>query len=158
MGFSSGYLTPREKTVWDLRRRNTQSEIGRLLGISRQAAHKALELIDVKVERAFSEAAEMNGLEVRSVNLVDGVMEAYSPVYETPVFVSLSKVNGLRIWYMHEGDCGSCAGERGCRSFLEAEAAERDIQLSEEDLRSPPTQLALKVFGKYLGGIKGGEG
>jgi hypothetical protein len=152
MGFSSGYLTPREKSVWDLRRKgNTQSEIGRLLGISRQAAHRALGLIDVKVERAFSEAAETNGLEVRSMNIVDGIMEAYSPVYETPVFVSFSRANGLRIWYLHEGDCGSCSKERSCMSFLEAEAAERGIQLSEEDHRSPPTQLALKVFGRYLG-------
>lgn len=153
MSFSTGYLTTRETNVWDLRRRrHSQSEIGRLLGTSRQAAHKALNHIDTKVEQAFREAATTNNLEVRSVNLVDGIMGAYSPVHRLPVFVSLSRVNGLKVWYMHEGECGSCAHERGCRSYLEKEAAERGAELSQEDRRLPPTQLALKVFQRYLGG------
>ena len=152
MSFSQAYLTQRETSVWDLRRKNnTQSEIGRLMGFSRQASHHALELIDTKVEKAFKEAASTNGLEVRSVNLVDGIMEAYSPVHRVPVLVSLSRANGLRVWYMHEGECGICQYEKGCRSFLEKEAAERGIDLSDEDLSQLPTQLALIVFGKYLG-------
>jgi hypothetical protein len=153
MSFSTAYLTPRETSVWDLRRRkNTQSEIGRLMGFSRQASHHALELIDEKVEKAFDEAASTNGLEVKNVNLVDGIMEAYSPVHKVPVFVSLSRANGLRVWYMHEGECNTCQHEKGCRSFLEKEAAERGIDLHEENMDQPPTQLALTIFGRYLGG------
>ena len=152
MSFSTAYLTPRETSVWDLRRKKySQSEIGRLMGFSRQASHHALELIDDKVEKAFEEAASTNGLEVKRVNLLDGIMEAYSPVHKVPVFVSLSRANGLRVWYMHEGECGVCQHEVGCRSFLKKEAAERDIELNEEDLEQPPTQLALKVFERYLG-------
>jgi hypothetical protein len=152
MSFSTAYLTPRETSVWDLRRRkNSQSEIGRLMGFSRQASHHALELIDEKVEKAFEEAASTNGLEVKRVNLVDGIMEAYSPVHRVPIFASLSRANGLRVWYMHEGECGKCQHEKGCRSFLEKEATERSIDLSYEELSQPPTQLALRVFGKYLG-------
>jgi hypothetical protein len=153
MSFSTAYLTPRETSVWDLRRRkNTQSEIGRLMGFSRQASHHTLEIIDEKVEKAFEEAASTNGLEVKRVNLVDGIMEAYSPVHKLPVFVSLSRANGLRVWYIHEGECGACQHEKGCRSFLEKEAAERGIDLHEEDVDQPPTQLALTIFGRYLGG------
>jgi hypothetical protein len=152
MSFSKAYLTPRETSVWDLRRRkNSQSEIGRLMGFSRQASHHTLELIDGKVEKAFEEAASTNGLEVKRVNLVDGIMEAYSPVHKVPVFVSLSRANGLRVWYMHEGDCGVCQYEKGCRSFLEKEASERDLEISNEDLDLTPTKLALRVFGRYLG-------
>jgi hypothetical protein len=152
MSFSTAYLTPRETSVWDLRRRkNTQSEIGRLMGFSRQASHRALELIDIKVEKAFEEAASTNGLDVRKVNLVDGIMEAYSPVHKVPVFVSLSRANGLRVWYMHEGECGICHHEKDCRTFLEKEATERGIDLSNEDLSQPPTQLALRIFGRYIG-------
>jgi hypothetical protein len=152
MSFSTAYLTSRETSIWDLRRRkNSQSEIGRLLGFSRQASHHALELVDAKVEKAFEEAASTNGLEVKRMNIVDGIMEAYSPVHRVPVFVSLSRVNGLRVWYMHEGECGSCQHENSCRDFLQKEAAERDIKLSREDLGEPPTQLALRVFGAYLG-------
>ena len=98
MSFSTAYLTLRETSVWDLRRKNkTQAEIGRLLGFTRQASNKALDLIDTKIERAFNEAAVSNNLEVRSINLVDGIMEAYSPVHRMSVFVSLSRVNGLRV-------------------------------------------------------------
>ena len=152
MSFSTAYLTPRETSVWDLRRRkNTQSEIGRLMGFSRQASHHALELIDSKVEKAFEEAASTNALVIKRVNLVDGIMEAYSPVYKVPVFVSLSRANGLRVWYMHEGECGICQHEKGCRTFLEKEAAERDIDLGNDDLSQAPTQLALRIFGRYIG-------
>ena len=152
MSFSTAYLTPRETSVWDLRRRkNTQSEIGRLMGFSRQASHHALELIDSKVEKAFEEAASTNALVIKRVNLVDGIMEAYRPVYKVPVFVSLSRANGLRVWYMHEGECGICQHEKGCRTFLEKEASERGIDLGNDDLSQAPTQLALRIFGRYIG-------
>jgi hypothetical protein len=157
MSFSTAYLTPRETNVWDLRRKkNTQAEIGRLLGTTRQASHRALDMIDEKIDRAFNEAAASNNLEIRSINLVEGIMEAFSPVHRMPVFVSLSRVNGLRVWYMHEGECGTCSEEGSCRRYLEAEAAERVIDLSWGDRGLPPTKLAVKVFSRYLDG--GGVG
>ncbi|MCX6654350.1 MAG: hypothetical protein NTY03_04420 [Candidatus Bathyarchaeota archaeon] len=147
MSFSTAYLTIRETSIWDLRRRsNSQSEIGRLLGISRQAAHKSLSQIDEKVEHAFREAAKTNNLEIKSINLVDGIMESYSPIHKLPVFVSFSRINGLRVWYMHEGNCSSCGYEAACRTFLEREAEERSITLGGYEKGLPPTQLALKVF------------
>ena len=151
MSFSTAYMTLRETTVWDLRRRkNSQAEIGRILGTTRQASHRAFDLIDEKLGRAFREAATSNHLEVKRVNLVDGIMEAYSPVHRMPVFVSLSKANGLRVWYMHEGECASCIEEPGCRKYLEAEASERGIEISRDDWALPPTRLALRIFGRYL--------
>jgi predicted transcriptional regulator len=157
MSFSTAYLTIRETSIWDLRRKsNSQSEIGRLLGISRQAAHKSLSQIDEKVEQAFREAAKTNNLEIKSINLVEGIMESYSPIHKLPVFVSFSRVNGLRVWYMHEGNCGSCGYEAECRSYLEKEAEERIITLSGAEKELPPTQLALKFFNKVMGVEKDG--
>lgn len=152
MTFRAGYLTSRETGIWDLRRKGLgQSEIGRRLEISRQAVHKALSVIDSKVERALTEAAEVNMLDIISINLVDGVMEAHSPAYDIPVVVSLSEANGLRVWYLYEGKCASCGLERSCRRMLEAEARERGIDLSEADRRMPPTRLALRVFSRFMG-------
>ncbi len=152
MSFSTAYMTPRETTVWDLRRRKTsQAEIGRLLGTTRQASHRTFDIIDEKLSRAFKEAATSNHLEVKRISLVDGIMEAYSPVHRMPVFVSVSKINGLMVWYMHEGECGSCPEEPGCRKYLEAEASERGIELTSVDFKIPPTELAIKIFGRYLG-------
>jgi hypothetical protein len=143
-------LTPREASIWDLRRRqHTQSDIGRELGVSRQAVHKAYQIIDGKVEQAFMEAAETNNLVVKTINLVDGVMEAHSPAHNIPVIVSLSKVNGLKVWYLYEGNCGTCNLESSCRGILEAEAQERGIPLTATDQLKPPTQLALDLFGRY---------
>ncbi|UCD44149.1 MAG: hypothetical protein JSV27_08395 [Candidatus Bathyarchaeota archaeon] len=152
LAFKYCYLTGREIRLWGLRRRElTQSQIGRILGISRQAVHKAYPLIDSKVERAFKEAAETGNLEIRSINLVDGVMEAYSVAQDIQVFVSMSNANGLKIWYLYEGNCGQCKLERSCRRALEAEAEERGIPLSDQDRRDAPTRLALRIFSRYMG-------
>ena len=150
MTFRVGYLTLRESNIWDLRRRDhSQSEIGRELGVSRQAVHKTYQIIDGKVEHAFMEAAETNNLMVKTINLVEGVMEAHSPAHNIPVIVSLSKVNGLKVWYLYEGNCGTCNLESSCRSTLEAEAEERGVKLTAVDQLKPPTQIALDLFGRY---------
>jgi len=150
--FKVGYLTPREANIWDLRRRDlSQSDIGRELGVSRQAVHKAYHIIDGKVEQAFLEAAETNKLVVKTINLVEGVMEAHSPAYHLPVLVSLSKRNGLKVWYLYEGNCGSCSLESSCRTILESEAEERGIELNALHQLMPPTQLAIEILGRYLG-------
>jgi hypothetical protein len=155
MSFSTAYLTIREIGIWDLRRQHkTQAEIGRLLGFTRQASNRAFDVIDTKIDKAFNEAALSNSLMVRSINLIDGIMEAYSPIHKMQVLVSMSRINGLRIWYMHEGHCDSCSEEKSCRKFLEAEASERGVELAKEDWGLPPTLLVLKVFSKYLGGSK----
>lgn len=157
MSFRTAYLTGRETGIWDLRRRKlSQSEIGRRLGISRQAVNKSLNLIDSKVEQVFSEVIEANNLEARSMNLVDGVMEAYSPAYRVPVIVSLSNINGVKVWYLYEGNCGSCNRARSCRKMLDDEADEREIELTRDERRLQPTELALKIFLRYVGGASGG--
>lgn len=151
MTFVSGYLTDREKRIWAFRRRSIRnSEIGRCLDISRQAVHSALSIIDSKVEKALMEAAEANMLEIRSLNLVDGVMEAYSPAHQIPVLVSLSNVNGLKIWYLYEGNCSRCSRVKTCRTMFEAEAMERGVALTKDDRSLPPTQLAVKIFSRYM--------
>ncbi|MCW4048955.1 MAG: hypothetical protein NWE89_04385 [Candidatus Bathyarchaeota archaeon] len=148
MTFRVGYLTPRETDIWALRRqRNSQSQISRMMGVSRQAIHKAYQIIDQKVEQAFLEAAEANNLDARTINLVEGVMEAYSPAHKLPVIVSFSKINGVKIWYLYEGRCGECHLESSCRKILENEADERGVRLTTADKLIPPTQLALKIFG-----------
>ena len=157
MAFSTGYMTGRETDIWSLRRKRlNQSEIGRCLGITRQAVHKALGVINSKVERALTEAAETNRLEVRSIDLVEGIMEAYSPAYRIPVVVSLSRANGLKVWHLYEGDCASCGYERSCRRILLAEAEERGVELTGGDRKIPPTHLALKIFSRYLEGAGDG--
>lgn len=151
LSFSGGYLTARETDIWDLRRRdNSQSEIGRMLGVSRQAIHKAVQNIDDKVEQAFLEAAETNKLDIMKMDMVDGIMEAYSPAHQLAVIVSLSKVNGLKIWYLYDVNCQKCKHEKLCRVTLEDEARERSLDLSPSDKLLTPSQLAIKIFKRYM--------
>ncbi len=89
------------------------------------------------------------------MNLVDGVMEAYSPAYRVQVIVSLSSVNGVRVWYLYEGNCGSCGRARSCRKMLEDEADERGIELASDERGIQPTELALNIFSRYIGGASG---
>lgn len=117
------------------------------MGVTRQAIHKAYQIIDQKVEQAFMEAAEANNLEPRVINLVEGIMEAYSPAHKIPVIVSFSKVNGLKVWYLYEGNCEACHLESSCRRLLMNEAEERGVELKVVDELRKPTDLALKVFG-----------
>jgi hypothetical protein len=149
MTFSTSYLTNREINIWNLRRnKHSQTEIGKLLGMTRQAAYRALGIIDTKVERSFTEVAVTNNLVVKHIYIEDGLMEAYSPVHNIPVFVTLSKSNGLKVWYVHEGNCSECVRVKSCRDFVESEVKERGLNLSEEERALPPTKLVLKVFDK----------
>ena len=95
------------------------------------------------------EAAETNNLTVKTVNLFEGIMLAHSPAYDIPVVVSLSNSNGLKVWYLYEGNCETCHLESSCREILEAEAKERGINLRASDKLIPPTKLAHKIFGRY---------
>lgn len=150
MKFRSGYLTSREAIIWDLRRQNhSQSEIGKKLGISRQAVNKAFQIIDGKVEQAFMETAETINLDIKTINLVEGVMSAHSPAYDIPVVVSLSKANGLKLWYLYEGNCEKCHLVSTCHRILKEEAKERGIFLYPADQILTPTKLALRIFGRY---------
>jgi hypothetical protein len=86
---------------------------------------------------------------MKTVNLIEGIMLAYSPAYDIPVIVSLSKSNGLKVWYLYEGNCETCKLNSSCRNILEAEAVERDVKLQAIDQLTSPTQLANKIFGRY---------
>jgi hypothetical protein len=151
MAFKGDYLTPRETEIWRLRKRiPNQSEIGRILGISRQAVHISINVITEKIDDIFQGALETNNLIPRKINVVDGVVEAYSPAYRLPVIISLSMVNGLKVWYLYEGNCKRCDLERRCRKTLLDEAKERGHELEQGDDHLEPTELAVKIFSRYL--------
>jgi hypothetical protein len=151
MAFKGDYLTARETEIWRLRKTTrNQSKIGRILGISRQAVNISLNVITDKIDKTFKEALNTNNLIPSKINLVDGVVEAYSPAYRLPVILSLSAVNGLKVWYLYEGNCARCDLERKCRRTLMDEAKERGVELEQGDDRLEPTKLALKIFSRYL--------
>ncbi|MBS7634064.1 hypothetical protein KEJ34_00975 [Candidatus Bathyarchaeota archaeon] len=144
-------LTPKQMVIWRLRRRGLrQAEIAREIGILRQEVNRAVLAIDSRVERALIEAARMNKLNVLHVDPVNGILEAYSPSYKIPVIISFSEANCIQVWYLYEGRCNECERINSCREMLIAEARERQIELTEEDIKADPTHLAKKIFARYL--------
>ena len=149
MTFQTGYLTKRETSIWSLRHiLGSQAKIARRLNISRQAIHKSLQTIDKKIEQALNEAATTNNLDIKKIDVIHGVMYAYSPAYQIPVIVSLSEANGLKVWYLYEGNCEECSRSAECMTLLESEAEERGINI--EDTTMSPSNIAKKIFLDYF--------
>jgi len=98
------------------------------------------------MRRALTEAAQTYRLDVRRVDTVNGILEAYSHAYDSPVIVSFSKANGVQVWFLYEGRCDNCSQSQECLRILKEEAEERGIKLSEDDLRLKPTELGRRIF------------
>ncbi len=153
--FSNAYLAPKQLQIWSLRREGkTQAEIGRVLGVQRQGVYEQFHIIDAKVGRALMEAAQSHKLDIHRMDTVQGILEAYSPSHGVPAIVSLSKANGIQVWYQYEGKCAGCSRKQACLAMLRGEAAEREIPLGLEDLKLTPTQLGKKIFTTIRSGME----
>lgn len=150
MSFTAAYLTPRQLSIWGLRRNGqSQAAIGRFLGVQRQGINEALTKIDAKLSQALLEAAQTNKLDIHRVDTLHGILEAYSHAYNVPVIVSFSQANGVQVWYLYEGKCQDCTRAPSCLNMLKEEAEERGIQLTPDDLQLSPTQLGRKIFAPF---------
>lgn len=118
--------------------------------MQRQGINGQYHVIDAKVGRALIEAAHSNRLDLRRIDTINGIAEAYSSAYDMPVVISFSKANGVQVWYTYEGTCDRCNRSKTCFAMLKAEAAERGIALSEEDLKLLPAQLGRKIFSTIM--------
>ena len=149
------YLTARQLDIWKLRRDGLpQFRIAERLGVTRQAVHNVLGLIDRKVSQALQDAARTNKVEVQYVDSVKGALLGYSPEVKDQVIITFSVKHGVQTWYRHTGQCAGCDLEDKCREMLLEEAEERSISLTEEEKREPPAELAQKVFSKIVPGLK----
>ncbi len=67
MTLSLGYLTAKQKMIWDLKSRGQQeASIARKLGVTRQTIHSVLDTANLKIGEALKEMAEINKIEVRN--------------------------------------------------------------------------------------------
>ena len=126
------------------------AEIGRHLGITRQAVHYAQEAIIPKVERALTQVAYANMLDIKYLDATKGVLLGYSPSTKNEVIVTFSAINGVQTWHYEHPDCGLCEWVDRCKKRLIDEAAERDVELSEEVRGLPPSKLALHIFSQII--------
>lgn len=147
MSILSGYLTPRQRSIWRMRRVGlTESNIASKLNISRQAVHKALNSAEAKILKALIDAAELNRFEVRKVDAVRGILVGFSPGFKLRVFLTYSVKNGVQLWYEHRGQCDGCQRRKECIQMLRKNAEEWGVKLTDEELILHPTKLAERLF------------
>ncbi len=150
----SAYLTDRLLEIWRLRYKGlSKAEIGRILGITRQAVYEADGIIRGKVEQALMHAAEANMVETQYVDASKGVLLGYSPATRNRVIVTFSPRNGVQTWHYQQPNCGQCKWVDRCRERLVAEAEEREVHLSQEDLGLPPSEMAHRIFSNLIPGL-----
>ena len=147
----SAYLTDRQLEIWSLRLKGlSKAEIGRMLGITRQAVYDAEGVMLEKVEHALIHAAESNMVEPRYVDSAKGILLGYSPANQRKVIITFSARNGVQTWHYQQPDCSSCMWLERCRSRLISEAEERNVSLSPEDRKLPPSELVQSIFSSII--------
>jgi len=153
---TTAYLTDRQLEIWSLRLKGlSKAEIGRRLGVTRQAVYDAEGVMLGKVESALIHAAESNMIEPRFVDSAKGILLGYSPANQQKVIITFSARNGVQTWHYQQPDCSSCMWVERCRSRLISEAEERNVSLSQEEGQLPPSKLAHIIFSQVVPGLDG---
>ena len=145
-------LTDKQASLWKLRSLNLSiSEIASRLGISRQAVHRSLQVIDMKVYKALTSVATACKVEIRRIDVKKGFLVGWSPWLGVDVYITFSVKNGIQVWFKHKGNCKECSLRDECRRILLSEAEERGINLPKDE-RIEPSQLAEIFFKELLKG------
>jgi hypothetical protein len=151
MSFQFGYLTPKQRKYWGLRRSGlTQAEISREMDVTRQTVNKTFIAVDSRVSRALLEAAQINRVEISRVDPEKGFLLGRSPSLGMDVLVTFSDRNGILVWYRGEGNCSECSWLRSCKQKLLTEAEDRGIRLPEAAEDMEPSQIAETLFNKIM--------
>jgi len=151
MGFRFGYLTPKQRKYWGLRRSGlTQAEISREMNVTRQTVNKTFIAVDSRVSRALLEAAQVNRVEINRVDSERGFLLGRSPSLGIDMLITFSDRNGILVWYRGEGGCSECSWLSSCKQKLLMEAEDRGIQLPEEAEDVEPSKLAETLFKKIM--------
>jgi hypothetical protein len=152
MTLSLGYLTPKQKMMWDLKSSGLQeAHIARKLNVTRQTVHKALDTANLKIGEALEEMAKINKIETQTLDPNKGFLLGYSSHFKTPAFITFSAKNGIQVWYKHEGDCEKCSKLQTCRETLLAEAKDRNFLLLDDTSKILPSKLAEALIAKITG-------
>lgn len=132
----------------------SMAEIGRQLGVTRQAISKTLKGVDSKVSRTLEATARAAKIEVRYLDPEKGVLLGYSHETDDRVILTFSTRHGVHIWHYYTGRCGACEFHETCREVILDEAEERGITFTEEERGRSPAEIARLVFSKVIPGLE----
>ncbi len=152
MALSRGYLTPKQRQLWDLKSCGIpEATIARKFNITRQTVHQTIDTANLKIAEALEETAKINKIEIQKLTPEKGFLAGYSFHFKTRVFITFSATNGVQVWYKHEGNCEKCKKIETCRNTLLAEAKDRNFLLLDDTSKVLPSKLADSLFAKIAG-------
>ncbi len=153
MSLSTGYLTPTQRKIWDLKNTGIpEAKVAKKLNVTRQTVHKSLDIANSKIAKSLEETAKINKIKIQTVNPETGVLLGYSTHFQTKALITFSAKNGVQVWYKHEGDCQNCEQLQTCKETLLTEAKERNIPVSETMGKMLPSEFSEILFSKLTGG------
>ncbi|RLI86193.1 MAG: hypothetical protein DRP01_04705 [Archaeoglobales archaeon] len=100
----------------------------------RQAVHRALKSIELKVYKALIGVAKANRIEIREVNAEKGYLIGWSPEFKCEVSVTFSTSNGVQVWYRRKGDCRNCGMREECKRILMRGVEERGLSVKADQV------------------------
>ncbi len=134
-----------------MRKGLSQSEIARELNVSRQAVNRIVEAIPERIVTALNEAAKINRVEPRHMDVSKGILFGWSRDFQTETVIALSH-KGLQVWHQHNlGECKICPSSRECKSMLIKTAEDLEIALTREERNLKPSELSSLVFSRLPG-------
>jgi len=148
MSVITAYLTPRLFDIWDLSKTGLgQSDIAVKLHVSRQAVNQALLEAMEKITKALTETATINKIAIESIDSSAGLLTGWSREFSVKAVISVTRRDGMQIWYEHVADCPHCNKYFACQAYLFRSAKERGLRLTKEQKGLTPSKLAQLLFG-----------
>ena len=89
--------------------------------------------------------ARANRIEVQKLDSKKGILFGRSVPFKANAIIFVSAKHGMRVWYEHEGECGSCERYRECIELLWDFADEMQLKLQSTN---DPTKIADELFEK----------
>ncbi|MFQ5980534.1 MAG: hypothetical protein ACE5OZ_20545 [Candidatus Heimdallarchaeota archaeon] len=157
--FTLKYPSKKQIELWNLRREQLASdkplqgkEIAKQQEISPASVSKALTNADDRIRLLLENAARMNTIHLELLSPALGYARGQSLVFKVKAYITYSPVNGVKVWYAHQGDCAGCEEFGMCRQAIYQEFKERNLSIPNPPLR--PTDLIETLIEQLEGLVK----
>ncbi|UCG70620.1 MAG: hypothetical protein JSV09_06275 [Thermoplasmata archaeon] len=133
-------------------KRNKQmigNEIAETKAITTATVSKSLKEAKDRIANLLKNTARSNKVKLDLISPKLGYARGYSPTLKLRVYITYSPINGIQVWYDHQGECAMCEELNGCKQALFQEFKEREIEIPSKTM--PPTDLSAFLFTQIEG-------
>lgn len=154
MATPAGY-SARQLQTWNMRREGqTLNEIGRRLGVTKQAVSRTIKDTEAKVSSTLETTARAAKIEINHVDAAKGILLGFSHETGNRVVITFSTRHGPHIWHHGSQRCDGCGLHSECMRLILDEAEERGVELTDAERACTPAEIAREVFSRVLPGVE----